>query len=103
MRVLENVKSFKPRNLTCSLSSDDYTSDYSDDGGSSSDLTSSILNSVTQLGSAAILASSPNTGVVTPVYSRPVTYSSAPSAMKTSSWLLLAVVVVVGIFAYREL
>jgi len=77
-------------------------SDYSGSGGGN--LTNEILNSVTQLGSAAILANSRNSGVVQPMYSDPV-YRSAPPMSRSNggSLLLFGLLIAVGAFAYTKL
>jgi hypothetical protein len=96
MRVLENSfrPYFQPKGICNS-------SDYS--GDNSSSLTSSILSSVSQLGSAEILSNA-HPPLSTIQYSRPVTTSVLPlQKSNMSTWLVLGVLVVAGVFAVKKL
>lgn len=100
-KALENVSHFKPNRITCQ-SSDLVFGDGSD-GSDGSDLTAAILNSVSQLGSAAILSSS-SQPLSTPILSRPVTTSVLPlQSQSASSLLVFAVLLGIGYVAYKAL
>jgi len=73
--------------------------------GGSSALTQSILSSVTQLGSSQLLGGS-RPSVSVPTQSAPVTKPTAVTSMGssgTTTWIVVAGLILVGIFAFREL
>jgi len=82
-----------------------YGSSSSGSAGGSHALTQSILSSVILAGENVALANV-NPSLATPVGARPVSNPIAVSRISnagTKNWLLIGVLVIAGIFAYKEL
>jgi hypothetical protein len=111
MKALENSFAFfKPRGICNSSdyvggSGSEYGGSSSGDSGGGSALTQSILSSVVLAGENVALANV-NPALATPVGAAPVSNPYAVSQITSSSthsWLVIAIIIVVAFFAFREL
>jgi hypothetical protein len=85
---------------------DSYESSGDASMGGNGNVLSSIIDATSKLGTTALLAFGPqNSGLATNPYGQAVRYGAGPvqSTSNLTTFILIAVLAVVGIFAYKKL